>query len=415
VSFKVDKIKISDLFIKAGEEFNKGRWVSNDEGELLRRLVAASSAKHAFESGTANGFSTCWLACSLLLDGKVFTYDPVNRPKVWDQKFGVEALKDSIVCRTNVFKEVKNEEVLVNRGEGTYLFFIDGDHGQMSILQEWEAIQPLLKKGDVVVFHDLNIRNTLKAFHKIVQSAPTSRVLRFETARIMGVILYDTQTLPTGDESEETIVISMASELNSKTAKVRDIPKWKNDHKPWTAWPERALLTSGESHAFYDVARRLGSGSYANLGTFTGASAAYMAIGLRDSNSNGTIFAVDTWDLARLKGYPKTMMTRLKELGLDGYVTPCKGYTSEWAKRLSHLTFRFVLVDASHTYLNTLEDFNLWGPLVEVGGEIGFHDCEHTNVQKVIEENVLPAGIWEQTDHIYRLKMFRKVKSEVRD
>lgn len=398
---------IKSLVNKAGSEFKKGRWVTNEEGELIRKLVALARAVNVFESGTANGYSACWLSLSLPPEGKVHTFDPIDRPKLWDQSFGVENIKDKAVFHQNYFKEVKS--ILGGRAPKVpFGFFIDGDHGSDSVMEDWNSIAGFLQPGDVIIFHDLNIKGVRRAWDTILSSVPPSRNFVFNTDRIVGVIFYGVSKIPVANEDGEVTVVQLESEMRSENAKVRDVKEWRNDSKPWTVYPERVLLTSSESHYFYDAGKRLGFGNYAHLGVFTGASVAYNAFGLRDAGVKGKIYAVDTFDIDRLKGYPERMINHFSSLGLLEYLEVCKGYTSEWSDKLKDVKFKFILVDAGHKYKDVKEDFDKWSPLLEIGGEIAFHDVEYSNVHKLIEEELtLPK--WKFLNHVYRLKAFRKL------
>ena len=62
------------------------RWVTEVEGTLIKDIIKISGAKSYVESGTANGFSAMWASLGLPEDGKVYTFDPINRPKLYEDK-----------------------------------------------------------------------------------------------------------------------------------------------------------------------------------------------------------------------------------------------------------------------------------------------------------------------------------------
>jgi len=195
------------------------------------------------------------------------------------------------------------------------------------------------------------------------------------------------------------------------TEKVRNIPEWCSQSKPYCAYPETSKMhSSAEFHYLYDVPKRLGSGNYANLGTFRGTSAACLAFGMRDAEVEGKVYAVDLWeghgDENRL--YPERLQNHFEDLELSKYLKVCKGSTEVWATALSKLvTFRFVFIDASHDYLSVKADFELWSRLLDADGEIAFHDSDLSTVAKVIQE--LDES-WRQVKNIFRIKAFRKCK-----
>jgi len=384
-------------------KYHQGRWVNYDEAELLREWVRAVNPDVVLESGTANGYSTTWLASGMLGDSKLYTFDPVDRPKVWD-----EFTSPEVVGRINFCKaEFRHLGQFVNPTPAArILAFIDGDHGRDSVMEDFKSLQPYLKPGDVLLFHDLRERSLIKGFDDIKRLTPTSRWFKFRTARVIGVLIYESQTLPICDESKEPLVIHMPGEIAGPD-KVRDT-KWANELKPWAEYEKRALHTTPECHLLYETARRLGPGNYANLGVFRGMSVNCLAHGLKSTNSEGCIYAVDDYELTDLlTGYPQIMLDEFKKMGIDRYIKICKGKTTPgFPLEFKIVPFRFVFIDAGHRYEDIKADFEQWTPLLEADGEVGIHDCEYSNIHKFIEEDVLPK--WELVDHVWRTKIFRR-------
>ena len=289
-------------------------------------------------------------------------------------------------------------------------FFIDGEHGRGDVTKDWNTIKPYLRSGDLIVFHDMNIKSVRKAWVGTIKSTiPPTRELFFRIGRHILAVFYDTDTIPAGDESLEPITIKLESEMDWDTEKVRDIPEWRNSEKPWDQYPEKALLSSSESHLLYDTGKRLGDGNYANLGTYTGASAAFLAMGMKAAGSKGKVFAVDDFSLKnKLEAYPQRMVDHFADFGLHDHLTVCKGLTEPVGIRLrdNEEKFRFVFIDAGHRYTDALSDFYIWSPMIDKDGELAFHDVEYTNVNKVIEEEVLKD--WKLVRHVWRTKVFKR-------
>ena len=53
-----------------------------------------------------------------------------------------------------------------------HLFFIDGDHTNSGVLNEWATIAPYLVSRDIFVFHDMVISGIQKAVKTIKDSSP---------------------------------------------------------------------------------------------------------------------------------------------------------------------------------------------------------------------------------------------------
>lgn len=179
--------------------------------------------------------------------------------------------------------------------------------------------------------------------------------------------------------------------------------KWRHEDRPYLANMVKSFITSGESHALYDASRRLGSGNYANLGVAGGKSVNCLAWGLKAHGHQGKVYAVDTY------GYKNHSMEQVRErlISVHEYVEYCQGWTSEWAPRLHDVPFKFVFIDADHSYEHVKEDFEMWSPMVEVGGEVAFHDCNLETVHRFIQEIDLTK--WKMVQHLCTLKFFKKL------
>jgi hypothetical protein len=182
---------------------------------------------------------------------------------------------------------------------------------------------------------------------------------------------------------------------------------WAHDEKPYTGVSAKSALNSGETHCLYDMSKRLGSGNYANLGVAAGKSLGCIAWGLKHNNHTGKVYGIDLFNWLARDGYyqPESITSRLSSVA--DYIELCKGNTHEWADRLSHLSFNGVFIDADHHYETAKLDFELWGDLVKVGGEVAFHDTNKSTVDRVIQE--IDLNKWQQTNHIYTLKVFKRI------
>lgn len=138
--------------------YNTGCWANIEEGKLLRDLLVDSGSNTYIESGTCHGYSTCWAASSFSEDDVpwIFTFDIENKPKVYeDDNYPLlKELGSLITARTLPFHqgiETMPEQVLERDNK---FFFIDGDHTTHGVETDWKAVQPYLKSGDSLLFHD---------------------------------------------------------------------------------------------------------------------------------------------------------------------------------------------------------------------------------------------------------------------
>jgi predicted O-methyltransferase YrrM len=194
--------------------------------------------------------------------------------------------------------------------------------------------------------------------------------------------------------------------LICQPGRTKDHPVYRQEAKPWgePPYPHRSRHASVELHYLYRTALQLG-GNVANLGTYRGSTASAMAHGIKDAGG-GKVYTVDLHD--ENGAYSIEQLRPVFEgRGLGDYVEFCKGYTHQWAKRLGDKSFNLLFIDADHHYESCLQDFKLWSPLVSPAGIVAFHDVDINTVDRVIREELKD---WEQIDHVFKIKSFRRMK-----
>jgi hypothetical protein len=85
----------------------------------------------------------------------------------------------------------------------------------------------------------------------------------------------------------------------------------------------------------------------------------------------------------------------------------CFGRTDDWGRKFEAegKKFRAIFIDGDHSYEWCKEDFQIWSPLLDKGGELIFHDCHVDGVNQVIEE--LGRG-WKLKFHVLTTKVFER-------
>lgn len=138
-----------ELIAHAKTARKRSGWIEDDEGQILWDAAASSDWVECFESGTKYGWSSLWIAMGLKDGVLIHTFDPVVQ-------FQLD--KDTnLTCHIKRYIEkfhIGVAPLLPNRLPGNALFFIDGDHSAEGVTRDWETVEPYLRSGDMVVFHD---------------------------------------------------------------------------------------------------------------------------------------------------------------------------------------------------------------------------------------------------------------------
>lgn len=153
--------------------------VTPELGEELYRLAAkVPSALAVVEIGSFKGMSTCYLAAGrragmgAIEMGKVWAVDPWDLPANVDGKHGfkdpsVRATFEHQVSKMGLAEWVVptqgfSRDVAKLWGQWEYppvgMLYIDGDHAERSVLDDFYAWEPFLVPGAVVAFDDYGTR-----------------------------------------------------------------------------------------------------------------------------------------------------------------------------------------------------------------------------------------------------------------
>lgn len=170
-------------------------------------------------------------------------------------------------------------------------------------------------------------------------------------------------------------------------------------------------LKRSEGEYLYSAPFRLGDGYYADLGTYKGRSAVLLGGGIKDSGNTAKVYSIDTFDsrtMTSKKGRQtfEIAMKNIEDRGLDKTVNLIKGFTSDIADILSRMKFKLIFIDADHSYDHVKEDFLKWSPLLDLEGEIAFHDSNTPGVSSFLRE--LSELGWDKKGEILSLTWWKK-------
>ncbi len=165
-----------------------------------------------------------------------------------------------------------------------------------------------------------------------------------------------------------------------------------------------------ELEALYHLALYSKHGANAlEIGSYTGASACYIAAGL--AHVNGHLFCLDTWQNETMpEGERDTFAEFCKNTeGVKQYITPLRKHSLEIQQEDVVLPLDLVFIDGDHSYQAAKSDFEKVAPWVALNGVIAFHDCvAFKGVSQVIGE-ALSSGEWAIGGYIDNLMWIRRV------
>lgn len=137
-------------------------------------------------------------------------------------------------------------------------------------------------------------------------------------------------------------------------------------------------------------------GHFLEVGCFKGRSTVCMAEAITKYNRNITIHVVDTFegdvDTGAQETYKEFMKNMEPYRHLLGSVM--KGYSIHMAKE-NQVMFDAIYIDALHTYDSVTCDIVSWVPHLRLGGTIGGHDYNWSEVHKAVNDKfteIIPIG-----------------------
>jgi hypothetical protein len=142
------------------------------------------------------------------------------------------------------------------------------------------------------------------------------------------------------------------------------------------------------------------SGTWVELGSWTGKSAAYCAVELINCNKIGSFYCVDSW-LGGPEHYDNEILKNLKQIFTDNvalisnYITAIEGMSWEVAKQFDDNSVDFCYVDAGHSYECVTNDLTAWWPKIKSGRMFGGDDYTkgYPGLQQAVWDFFKPMGI----------------------
>lgn len=137
------------------------------------------------------------------------------------------------------------------------------------------------------------------------------------------------------------------------------------------------------------------------IGSCWGRSASYLAAALQERDREGKLYCVDLWELGWNRTPPRhhspgayqQFEKNLKSLDLWGLIIPIKGESTFVASTWS-LPIDLLFIDGGHKYEEVVSDYVNWSPFVKAGGIVAFHDYNHEEIRRCVDDYVIMSGLW---------------------
>jgi predicted O-methyltransferase YrrM len=147
-------------------------------------------------------------------------------------------------------------------------------------------------------------------------------------------------------------------------------------------------MTLDERLVLFFLANSLGRKAVVTeIGSFLGASACYLASGLR---GKGKVYCVDTWNNDAMDASPRDTYTEFINniIGVAESVVPLRGLSQNVARAFDR-RIDLLFIDGDHSYDACHADWHCWSTCLKQDAIVVFHDSGWAEgVQKVIHDEV---------------------------
>jgi predicted O-methyltransferase YrrM len=155
-------------------------------------------------------------------------------------------------------------------------------------------------------------------------------------------------------------------------------------------------LRRAERYRLYDLARTV-RGPILEVGSYLGASAGTLALGLREQGGDVAerrLYCVDTWQNDTMSEGSRDTFAEFRRnvRDFEDMITVLRGRSVDVARNFRS-PLGMLFVDGDHSYEGVTADIEAWLPKLRKGGVAVFHDIGWAEgVQRAVREHVLPRA-----------------------
>jgi predicted O-methyltransferase YrrM len=152
---------------------------------------------------------------------------------------------------------------------------------------------------------------------------------------------------------------------------------------------------------------------FVEVGSFLGQSTAAMGKFIKESGKRIDFHAVDIFELSDFSDEPhykvindhggnfyEIFLSNLEKAQVKDYVNPVKASSLEAAAQYDDRSIDFLMIDASHSYVDVVEDIQAWYPKIKLGGIISGDDYDFEEVARAVADTcgtsikIYPRTTW---------------------
>lgn len=180
------------------------------------------------------------------------------------------------------------------------------------------------------------------------------------------------------------------------------------------------LVSEAEGMMLAELATQVGPpGVIVEIGSYTGKSTCFLA-----EASTEPVYAIDLWNL-RLPGETKKRNKHKYAVNFESTkaletftertrkmknVTAVRAESQQVAKVWNH-KIGLLFIDGAHDFASVKADYEGFAPFLVRGGWLAMHDATPgSKVERVIEQVVVPSGLWGERRQVERLAVFQRLE-----
>lgn len=154
---------------------------------------------------------------------------------------------------------------------------------------------------------------------------------------------------------------------------------------------------------------------FVELGSFLGQSTAAMGTFIKSSGKRIAFDAVDIFELTDFSDEPHfkviedhggdflaAFKTNMEKAQVADAINIVKATSLEAAATYEDRSISFLMIDASHTYEDVIDDINAWFPKLKFGGIMSGDDLDWPDVKRAVEDTCKHYGVYQTSTWFFK-------------